>query len=78
MQRDLSMAYHFLQIATLYQRSGKDDLALAWAEKGILAFPVRADGRLREFFATEYHRRKRHEEAMALAWASFSDQPILH
>jgi uncharacterized Zn finger protein len=77
MQRDLSSAYRFLEIATHYGQAGKHDQALQWAEKGIEAFPTRTDGRLREFLADEYHRRDRHDGAMALAWASFSEQPSL-
>ena len=36
------------------------------AERGLRSFPERADSRLREFLAQEYHRRERHDEAMAL------------
>lgn len=77
MQRDLSSAYRFLEIATHYGQSGQHDEALLWAEKGIQAFPSRTDGRLREFLADEYHRRERHDDAMVLAWTSFSEQPSL-
>jgi uncharacterized Zn finger protein len=41
------------------------------------AFPSRPDSRLRSFVADEYHRRKRHEEAMALMWVEFRDRPGL-
>ncbi len=76
-QRDLSSAYSYLDIAETYQQAGKHDLALEWAERGVQAFPERTDSRLREFLAEEYHRRKRHDEAMALAWAEFTDSPGL-
>jgi hypothetical protein len=33
--------------------------------------------RLREFVANEYDRRGRHEEAIGLMWAAFSDSPGL-
>lgn len=77
LQRDLSSAYRFLEIASLYRQAGKDELALAWAEKGVAAFPNHTDRRLREFLAEEYHRRKRHDDAMALAWAAFTERPSL-
>lgn len=77
LQRDLSSAYRFLEIASLYRQAGKDELALAWAEKGVAAFPNHTDGRLREFLAEEYHRRQRHDDAMALAWAAFAERPSL-
>jgi uncharacterized Zn finger protein len=76
-KRDLSSAYAYLQIAETYAAARKRDLALEWAERGVKAFPERTDGRLREFLAQEYHRRKRHDEAMALIWAEFTDWPAV-
>jgi len=76
-KRDLSLAYHYLQIAETYKSARKYDLALEWAERGVKAFPEHTDSRLREFLAEEYHRRKRHDEAMALIWAEFAESPIL-
>lgn len=76
-QRDLSSAYDYLQIAEAYRAARKHDLALEWAERGVKAFPDRTDWRLREFLAREYHRRKRHDEAMALVWAAFGEAPAL-
>jgi len=77
MKRDLSSPYAYLRIAETFQEAGKHDPALEWAERGLKAFPRRTDSRLREFLAGEYHRRKRHDEAMALAWAGFTDSPDL-
>jgi uncharacterized Zn finger protein len=76
-QRDLSSAYAYLQIADTYKQAGQHDVALEWAERGLQAFPERTDSRLREFLADEYHRRKRHEEAMVLMWAEFIGSPSL-
>jgi uncharacterized Zn finger protein len=76
-KRNLSSAYAFLQIAEAYQQARKYDLALEWAERGLRAFPHQTDWRLREFLAAEYHRRKRHDEAMALIWDTFTEQPAL-
>ncbi|MBI2218961.1 MAG: SWIM zinc finger family protein [Candidatus Rokubacteria bacterium] len=75
--RDLSSAYAYLQIAETYKQARQPDLALEWAERGLKAFPERTDPRLREFLADEYHRRKRHDEAMALVWAEFAESPDL-
>jgi len=75
--RDLSSAYSYLQIAEVYREAGQHDNALLWAEKGLEAFPQRTDPRLREFAAEEYHRRRRHDEAMKLMWAAFSERPFL-
>ncbi|HXJ91508.1 MAG TPA: SWIM zinc finger family protein [Terriglobia bacterium] len=77
MSRDLSTAYNFLRIAETYKQAGKRDKALEWAERGVREFPKQTDSRLREFLADEYHHRKRHEEAMQLVWANFSDQHSL-
>lgn len=75
--RDLSSAYQFLRIAEIYRGARNRDKALEWAERGVKAFPTGTDSRLREFLADEYHRQKRHDEAMALIWAEFSEGPDL-
>ncbi len=75
--RDLSHPYAYLEIAEIYRRAHKLDSALEWAERGLRAFPYRTDSRLREFVAGQYHRLNRHREAMALAWAEFTDRPDL-
>lgn len=74
-KRTLATAYDYLQIAEAYRGARKPDQALEWAQKGLAAFPERTDLRLREFVAAEYHRRKRHGEAMKLIWAEFRDSP---
>lgn len=75
--RDLSHAYGYLRIGEVYREAGQYDKALAWAEKGLKAFPVQTDDRLREFAANEYHRRKRHDEAMKLMWTAFLARPYM-
>ena len=75
--RDLSSAYHFLDIAQTYKDARQSDKALEWAEKGLQAFPKNTDSRLREFLADQYHQRKRHAEALQLIWANFSEYPHL-
>jgi uncharacterized Zn finger protein len=77
MGRDLSSAYSYWKIADVYRDARQYDNALLWAEKGLKAFPGRTDARLREFAAEEYHRRCRHNDAMNLIWALFSDRPFL-
>jgi uncharacterized Zn finger protein len=76
-KRDLSLAYHYLQIAETYKSAREYDLALDWAERGVKAFPKQTDSRLREFLAREYHRRKRHDDAMALIWTEFTESSSL-
>jgi uncharacterized Zn finger protein len=76
-KRDLTSQYAFLQIADIYKQAGRHDQAIEWAERGLAAFPGRPDSRLSEFLAVEYHRCKRHDEAMALVWARFEDMPDL-
>lgn len=77
-ERDLSLPYSFLQIAEIYRDAKQRDLALEWAERGLREFKgERQDSRLREFLANEYHARKRHDEAMALVWAAFTESPDL-
>ncbi len=76
-KRNLSYAYHYLQIAELYTKAKKQDKALEWAEAGLKAFPERTDSRLREFLAAAYHRNKRHDEAMKLMWLEFAEHSSL-
>lgn len=71
-KRDLSSSWAYLRIAEAYKEKKKYDAALEWAEAGRQAFPKDADFRLLEFLADEYHRRKRHDEAMAIAWGYFT------
>jgi uncharacterized Zn finger protein len=73
--RDLSEAFSFLEIAQIYKAAGNDDAALEWAERGARAFPANTDGRLRDFLIEEYHRRGRHNDAIAIAWTSFRERP---
>ncbi len=75
--KDLSHAWNFLQIAELYLQAGQPDAALAWAERGLKAFPQKTDIRLLEFIAREYHRRRRHDDALALMWRPFEAHPSL-
>ena len=75
--RDLSHAYGYLQIAETLRAAGRHDEGLEWAERGVKAFPERTDSRLREFLADEYHRRKRHDDAMNLIWAAYTEAPHL-
>ncbi len=75
--KNLSDAYAFLQIAELYREARRPDDALAWAERGLKAFPQDTDSRLLAFLAAEYHRRGRHDDAIALAWRQFEGRPSL-
>ncbi|WP_049757662.1 SWIM zinc finger family protein [Magnetococcus marinus] len=73
--KNLSRQFHFLEIAEIYQKDGQDDTALEWAERGWKAFPEKGgDARLREFIAHAYHRRDRHDDAMAMTWTAFTER----
>ena len=75
--RDLSKPYCFLEIAQLHAQAGRDDEALAWAERGRKSFPDTLDVRLVEFLAEQYHCRQRHDDALALLWSHFTQHPGL-
>jgi uncharacterized Zn finger protein len=75
--KDLSHAYHYLQIAELYHNANQPDAALDWAERGLKAFPQDTDARLLGFVADEYHLRRRHDDALALIWRLFDARPSL-
>ncbi len=75
MSRDLSSAYHFLEIAERIRKAGRADDALTWAERGLGAFPKNTDDRVRSFVIKEYLSRGRVDEAVHLAWRNFEDSP---
>src|SRR6266508_484508 len=75
--RDLSSPYQFVRIAERLEKAGRHEDVLAWAERGVAAFSPGADVRLLEILADEYHRRHRHDDAVALAWKAFIDRPGL-
>ena len=76
-RRDLSSSYAFLEIAEACRRARDDDQALAWAEKARQTFGKDTDSRLLDLLAELYHRRKRHDEAMALIWPQLERLPDL-
>jgi len=76
-ERDLASAYRFLQIAELCRSHGDDDAALAWAERGMAAFPDDPDPRLRAFLIDEYRRLGRIDDALELSLEAFVARPAL-
>jgi uncharacterized Zn finger protein len=74
-RQDLSNAYSYLEIAQLYLQDGQRDLALDWAESGLKAFEHSAA--LRDFTIEEYFHRGQIEDAMTLAWQSFTQSVTL-
>ncbi len=76
-KRNLSLPYHFLEIAQLYNKAGEPDAALEWAEKGRAAFPDNTDERLLDFLMEEYTRRERYGDAYAILWQRFVERPML-
>lgn len=72
--RDLSSQYCYYEIAEIYRSARQYDKALGWAGRGVKDFPKdKLDWRLGEFLANEYHRRKRHDEAMQIIWKQFEE-----
>lgn len=77
-KRDLSGPNRYLDIAQIYEQAGRQDEALAWAERGAGAFPSSGPGSmLSGFLVEQYRRRGRHDEALAILWRQFEDQPGL-
>lgn len=76
-KKDLSSSHDFLEIAEIYRKARQGDKALEWAEKGIQTFGDKAGSGLQDILAGLYHRRKRHDEAMALIWSQFEKSPCL-
>ena len=77
LQRDLTQPYTYLQIAETLAKTKRHDEALKWAEAGRDAFKRQLHIPLDDFLVAEYHRRKRHDDAIALRWSFFESHPGL-
>ena len=77
LSHDLSMPYSFLRIAEVYADAGRDDDAIAWAERGVAAFSGHRDARLVAFLAAAHRRRGEHDRAAELMWDVFEANPGL-
>jgi uncharacterized Zn finger protein len=75
--QDLSGSYRYLHIANIWTEAGQPERALEWAERGLAAFPEKTDNRLRDFLVAAYLERGRRDEALALTWVQFDEQPGL-
>jgi tetratricopeptide (TPR) repeat protein len=75
--RNLSQGGNFLGIARLYQQNGQRDKAIAWARRGIEAFPRLPEAPLHLFLADELFAAGETIEAMAVMWAFFAQSPSL-
>lgn len=80
MSRELTHPYHFLQIAQVLTDAGRDDDALAWAERGLDVdheFPhMRNDTRVDDFVLERYVADGRGDEALSLLWRRLAATPI--
>lgn len=75
--KDLSSSYRYLAIAEILAKAKRNDEALAWAERGLNAFPDRPHNDLRDFLVRAYLKRKRNDEALQLTWIQFEERPRL-
>jgi uncharacterized Zn finger protein len=76
-QRDLSFSGGFLRIAEILTGARRHDEALAWAERGLAAFPQERRGPLRDFVVGACLRRKQYDRALDLRWSEFEASPGL-
>ena len=77
LRRDLTQPYTYLQIAETLSKAKRHDEALQWAEDGRKASKNQLSISLDDFLVAEYHRRKRHDDAIALRWSFFESHPGL-
>lgn len=77
LRRDLTQPHTWLEIAGTLAKAEQHDEALQWAEDAHKAFKNRLNIPLDDFLAAEYHRRKRHDDAIALRWSRFESHPHL-
>ena len=73
--RNLSSPHAFLELAEVLKLHGRHDEALAWAEKGIVAFGNERLDDLVKFCIDEHLRRGDAARVESLAWARFVRQP---
>lgn len=71
--KDLTLPYHYLEIAQILKDAGQSEKALEWAERGLRAFPKITDNRLRDFLVDAYLKRQRNDEAIQLTWIQFEE-----
>lgn len=74
LSRELSSGYQFVRIAEALAEADRLEASLAWAERGLASFQERPDVRLRTVAAGVLQRLGRHEEALALVWATFAER----
>jgi len=77
LERDLSNAYGYQEIARIYREACDYAKALAWAERGMKAFSGYYGAGLRRIVAEEYRRADRHADALRIVWVEFRDAPSL-
>ena len=80
--QDLSYPYDYVEIAEVLIEANRGDDALAWAERGLVAFEdsdhrMRGDSRLDDVALAAWSERGRHAEVDDLVWRRFSDAPNL-
>jgi len=76
-ERDLTLPYNFMEIAQICATAGRHDDALAWAERGLAAFPDCTDTRLLDVLADEYEEHGRAEDAVLVMWSLLDRLPRL-
>jgi len=76
-ERDLSSPYDFVEIAEIYRAAGRHTDALAWAERGLAAYPDCLDARLVDVLADEYELCGRPQDAMLVVWSLLERLPRL-
>jgi len=74
---DLSSPYRFAEIVAICRDAGRFEEALAWAERGIAAYPDCIDARLVEALAEEYERCGRDADALTVMWSFLERRPTV-
>jgi uncharacterized Zn finger protein len=77
LQRDLSEPYAWFEIVEVLSKAKRHDEALKWAQEAREAVSGKLNIPLDDFLVAEYHRRKRHDDAVALRWSRFTEHPSL-
>lgn len=75
LEKDLSSAYRYLQVAVRHLKAGRKQQALDWAERGLAAYSDGRDGRLTDFAIALHRKQGDAKRADELAWTQFTQRP---
>jgi uncharacterized Zn finger protein len=75
--KDLSNVHAFISLVNIYRETGRDDEALACAERAMASFHNALDTEIADLLVSLYRNAGRHDAAMDILWRQFERRPYL-